>query len=184
MLVAVAALALALLTGHGPKFGPLAANQDQNRARSTGAPLAAVALATYPGQQQRGVFQTINRVVASGNTIVTIGSQTSDLIARQQFFVSANGGATWQLAPVHAVGGGQPALGYPALLAAVLAAGWQSASRPSGPARTGLTWTLAATHGIEPPATPRRPGMGAHQDRRRVPRGGRGAGRATARPRR
>ena len=151
VLVAVAALALALLTGHGPKFGPLTANQDQNRARSTGAPLAAVALATYPGQQQRGVFQTINRVVASGNTIVTIGSQTSGGVTRQQFFVSANGGATWHLAQVRSPDGGQPPLGYPAALLAGGPGGWVA----TGPqaiwtSPDGSSWTLAATHGISP----------------------------------
>ena len=155
VLVAVAVLALALLTGHGPKFGPLTANQHRTaNAATPQLPLAAVTFDTYPGQQQRGVFQTINRVVAAGNTIVTMGSQTSDGVVRQQFLVSANAGASWQLAPVRAPGGGQGVqapLGHPAALLAGGPGGW-AAIGPQAiwTSPTGLTWTLAATHGISP----------------------------------
>ena len=156
VLVAVAVLALALLTGHGPKFGPLTANQHQNPAPNAAAPqlpLAAVTFDTYPGQQQRGVFQTINRVVAAGNTIVTMGSQTSDGLVRQQFLVSTNAGASWQLAPVRAPGGGttQAALGHPAALLAGGPGGWAAVGPQAiWTSASGLTWTLAATHGIGP----------------------------------
>ncbi|HEX5299132.1 MAG TPA: hypothetical protein VFW50_19280, partial [Streptosporangiaceae bacterium] len=101
VLVAVAVLALALLTGHVLKFGPLTGDKHKSQGISSVAPqlpLAAVTLDTYPGQDKRGVFQTINRVVASGNTIVTMGSQTSDGVVRQQFLVSTNAGGTWRLA--------------------------------------------------------------------------------------
>ena len=152
VLVAVAVLALALLTGHGLKFGPLTA--DQHKTPNTVAPqlpLAAVTFDTYPGQQQRGVFQTVNRVVSVGNTMVTMGSQTSDGTVRQQFLVSTNAGSSWHLAPVRAPGGGQAALGHPAALLAGGPGGWVAV----GPhaiwtSPTGLTWTLAATHGISP----------------------------------
>jgi hypothetical protein len=156
VLVAVAALALALLTGHGPKSGPLAANQAKTQASggSTGTPLlplTAVTLATYPGQQQRGVFQTINRIVASGNTIVTMGAQTSGGIVRQQFFVSTNGGTSWRVASVAAPDGSQPPLGYPAALLAGGPGGWAAVgSQAIWTSRDGLSWTLAATHGISP----------------------------------
>ena len=157
VLVAVAVLALALLTGRGPKFGPLTANQHRTPAPNAVAPqlpLAAVTFDTYPGQQQRGVFQTINRVVAAGNTIVTMGSQTSDGVVRQQFMVSTNAGASWQLAPVRAPGGGQggqAALGHPAALLAGGPGGWVAVGPQAiWTSPTGLTWTLAATHGISP----------------------------------
>jgi Protein kinase domain len=97
-------LVLTLVTGHFPGFGHLAANQQQNMT------LAAASLGTYPGQEQRGVFQTVDRVVASGNTIVTMGSQTSDGVVRQQFFTSTDGGAAWRLASLHAPGGGPASL--------------------------------------------------------------------------
>ena len=117
-------------------------------------PLAAVTFDTYPGQQQRGVFQTINRVVAAGNTIVTMGSQTSDGVVRQQFLVSANAGASWQLAPVRAPGGGQGVqapLGHPAALLAGGPGGWVAVGPQAiWTSPSGLTWTLAATHGISP----------------------------------
>ena len=154
VLVAVAVLALALLTGHEPKSGPLTANQ--HRTPNTVAPqlpLAAVTFDTYPGQQQRGVFQTINRVVAAGNTIVTMGSQTSDGVVRQQFLVSANAGASWQLAPVRAPGGQgvQAALGHPAALLAGGPGGWVAVGPQAiWTSPSGLTWALAATHGISP----------------------------------
>ena len=152
VLVAVAVLALALLTGHGLKFGPL--TSDQHKTPNTAAPrlpLGAVTFDSYPGQQQRGVFQVINRIVAVGNTIVTTGSQTSDGVVRQQFLVSANAGASWHLAPVQAPGGGQAALGHPATLLAGGPGGWVAVGPQAiWTSPTGLTWTLAATHGITP----------------------------------
>ena len=152
VLVAVAVLALALLTGHGPKFGPLTGNQQRTaKPVAPQLPLGAVTFDTFPGQQQRGVFQTINRVVASGNTIVTMGSQTSDGVVRQQFFVSTDAGASWHLAPVRAPGGGQPPLGHPAALLAGGPGGWVAVGPQAiWTSQGGLTWTLAATHGISP----------------------------------
>ena len=152
VLVAVAVLALALLTGHGPKFGPLAANQHRPpNAAAPQLPLGAVTFDTYPGQQQRGVFQTMNRVVAAGNTIVTMGSQTSDGVVRQQFLVSTNAGASWQLAPVRAPGGGQAAPGHQAALLAGGPGGWVAVGPQAiWTSPSGLAWTLAATHGISP----------------------------------
>ena len=158
VLVAVAALAVALLTGHVLKFGPLSGDKHQAGQGITSVapqlPLAAVTLDTYPGQDQRGVFQSINRVVASGNTIVTMGSQTSDGVIRQQFLVSTNAGASWRLAPISALGGGQgaqAALGHPATLLAGGAGGWVAV----GPhaiwtSPTGQAWTLASSRGISP----------------------------------
>ena len=152
VVVAVAVLALALLTGHGPRFGPL--SSDPHKTPHTAAPrlpMGAVTFDTYPGQQQRGVFQVISRIVAYGGTLVTTGWQSSDGVVRQQFLVSTNGGASWHLAPVRAPGGGAPALGHPATRLAGGPGGWVAV----GPAAiwtspTGQIWTLAATHGISP----------------------------------
>ena len=153
VLVAVAALALALLTGHGPKFGQLADSRPPNQGQGPAAQ-PALTIGMYPGQQQRGVFQTVNRIVASGDTIVTMGSQTSDGVVRQQFFVSGNGGASWRLAPVHAAGGGpgvQPPLGHPAARLAGGPGGWLAVGPQAiWTSPNGLSWTLAATHGITP----------------------------------
>ena len=162
VLVAVAALALALLTGHGLKFGPvrfgpLAADPHKAATPNSIAPqlpMAAVTFDSYPGQEQRGVFQSVNRVVASGDTMVTLGSQTSDGLVRQQFLVSTNAGASWHLAPVSAPGGGQrvqAALGHPATLLAGGPGGWVAVGPQAiWTSQSGLTWTLAATHGISP----------------------------------
>jgi hypothetical protein len=154
VLVAVAVLALALLTGHGPKLGQLTSSQQANQAPNQGTtPQSALTIAMYPGQQQRGVFQTVNRIVAWGNTIVTMGSQTSDGVVRQQFFVSANGGASWRLAPVYAAGGQkvQAPLGYPAARLAGGPEGWLAVGPQAiWTSPNGLAWTLASTKGITP----------------------------------
>ena len=146
--VLAAALVLALTIGHVPGFSHLAANQQTMT-------VAAAALGTYPGQEQRDVSQTVDRVVASGNTIVTTGSQTSDGVVRQQFFASSDGGATWRLASVRAPGGGPPPLGHPASRLAGGPGGWVAVGPQAiWTSPDGLTWTLAATHGV----TPQRPG--------------------------
>jgi hypothetical protein len=143
--VVAAALVLALATGYIPKFGHLAANQQQNMA------VAAAAFGTYPDHEQRGVSQTVDRVVASGNTIVTMGSQTSDGVVRQQFFASTDGGATWRLASVHAAGGGPAPLGHVASRLAGGPGGWLAVGPQAiWTSPDGLNWTLAATHGISP----------------------------------
>src|SRR3984957_11087098 len=157
VLIAVAVLALALLTGHGPKLGQLSSSQQPDQVPNQGtAPQSALTIAMYPGQQQRGVFQTINRIVASGNTIVTMGSQTSDGVVRQQFFVSANGGASWHLAPVYAAGGQkvQAPLGYPAARLAGGPGGWLAVGPQAiWTSPNGQAWTLASTKGITPMLT-------------------------------
>ena len=146
--VIAALLVVALTTGHFPGFGHLAANQQQSMT------VAAAALGTYPGQEQRGVSQTVDRVVASGNTIVTMGSQTSDGVVRQQFFVSTDGALTWRLAPVRAPGGGPPPLGHRASRLAGGPGGWVAVGPQAiWTSPDGLTWTLAATHGL-----PQQPG--------------------------
>ncbi|MGD0603283.1 MAG: serine/threonine-protein kinase [Streptosporangiaceae bacterium] len=117
---AAATLVLVLHPDHGP--GSHLAGNEGNLA-------SASALPGYPGEQPRGVFQTISRIVSAGNTMVTTGSQTSDSVVRQQFFSSSDGGASWHLAPVRWMAEGTQAI-------------WTS--------RNGMSWTLAATHGITP----------------------------------
>ncbi len=147
--VAVAAiLAVVLVTGSSPKSGSLAGNTSGQSNRNLP---AANTLPTYQGQQQRGVFQTIDRVAAWGDTIATTGSLTSDGVARQQFFTSSDGGATWHLAPVQLPGGGQPPLGDIANRIAAGPSGWLGwGPNAIWTSQNGLTWTLAATHGLEP----------------------------------
>ena len=89
--------AIVMLMGHGPKAeAPTALEGGQGTLK----PVTTATLPTYPGQLARGVFQTIQRIVASGNTMVTTGSQATDGVVRQQFLVSSDAGRTWQLAPV------------------------------------------------------------------------------------
>jgi hypothetical protein len=145
---AAAILVVALLTGHSPKAGPLAADQQGNQGASGPTTVTA---ATYSGQLQRGVFQSIGRIVSYQGTIVAIGSQESDNVVRQQFLVSGDGGASWRLPQVLAPGGSQPPLDYAAARLAGGPRGWLAV----GPhaiwtSPDGQSWTLAATRGITP----------------------------------
>ena len=144
--VAVAALVSGLLMGHVISLGQLTASQIAAMGTT------AASLDTYPGQQPRGVFQAITRVVATGGTIVALGSQASDGQVRPQFFVSSDGGRTWGLAALRAPGGGgQVPLGHQATLLAGGPGGWLA----TGPqaiwtSKDGMSWTLASTRGIAP----------------------------------
>jgi serine/threonine protein kinase len=104
-----------------------------------------------PALQPPGVSRLIERIVAVGNKIVTTGSQTSGGVQHQQFFVSADGGATWYLAPMQQPGGSPPTTGHVADRIAGGPRGWVA----EGPqaiwtSKNGLSWTLAASHGISP----------------------------------
>jgi hypothetical protein len=145
-LAIIAAVVIFALTGHSRNSGQLAANQQDTA--------VAAALGTYPGQQHRGVSQTVDRVVASGNTIVTMGSQSSDGVTRQQFFASTDGGATWRLASVHASGGGTAPLGHAATRLAGGPSGWLAVGPQAiWTSTNGLSWTLASSSGV-----PQQPG--------------------------
>jgi hypothetical protein len=153
VLTMVGALAVALLTGQGPRLGQLTAHQGgqpEPVQQGQTAALTPAAFPVYPGQQQRGVFESLNRVIASGDTIVATGQQTGAGIARQQFFVSTNGGASWRLAP-ETVAGGQhsPAPGHIAPLLAGGPGGWLAIGQHAiWTSQDGTAWTLAAGHGI------------------------------------
>jgi hypothetical protein len=158
VLAMVGALAVALLTGHGPKLGQLSARQSGPPAQSQiglaqqgeTAGLTPAAFPTYPGQQQRGVFESLNRVVASGDTIVATGQQTGAGVTRQQFFVSTNGGASWRMATETVAGGTHsPAPGHIAPLLAGGSGGWLAIGEQSiWTSQNGVAWTLATSHGI------------------------------------
>ena len=142
-----AAVVFAILPGHTPKVGP-AANEG---GPGTATPVAPNTLPTYPGQLARGVFQRIDRIVASGSTMVTTGSQKTGNAVRQQFFVSTDAGRTWRLAPVQLPGGGQPPLGHEAIRIAGGQRGWMAfGDNAIWTSQDGQSWTLAGTRGITP----------------------------------
>ena len=118
----------------------------------------------------RGISQTLGRVASDGAEIVAVGSQDGTRIARAQFFVSADNGATWAMGAVRT----RPAARRPAAgpsaggsVAGALAggnvagfnvAGGNGAWVALGPdsiwtSPDGRTWTLASTTGL-----PLRPG--------------------------
>jgi hypothetical protein len=119
--------------------------------RPAGNAILTTALPAYVGQTQRGVFQTISRIVSSGDTMVTTGWQTNKngAVARQQFLVSSDGGKTLRLAPIHLPDGSQPPLGHLASLIAGGPNGWVAVgSNAIWTSRNGTSWILAATQGI------------------------------------
>ena len=75
-------------------------------------------------------------------------------MVRQQFFTSSDAGASWQLAPVRTAAGStatQPPLGHSAALLAGGPGGWVAVGPQAiWTSQNGLSWTLAATHGISP----------------------------------
>ncbi len=102
----------------------------------------------------RGISQTLGRVASDRAEIVAVGSQDGARIARAQFFVSTDAGATWAMGTVRTPAGGPPPPGY----AASFVAGGNGAWVALGPnsiwtSPDGRTWTLASTAGL-----PLRPG--------------------------
>jgi serine/threonine-protein kinase len=139
VLAAVSLAGVMLATHHNPKPGPAS---DQG-------PLAGPPV--NPAQQPAGVSRQIQRIAAAGNKIVTTGSQDSGGVLSQQFFVSDNGGATWYQAQMQLPDGSRPPAGHAAKWIAGGPRGWLA----EGPqaiwtSKNGLSWTLAATHGIDP----------------------------------
>ena len=142
-----AAVVFAILPGHAPKEGPAANEGDPG----TATPVAPNSLPTYPGQLARGVFQRIDRIVTSGSTMVTTGSQKTGDAVRQQFFVSTDAGQNWRLAPVQRPGGGQPPLGHEAIRIAGGQRGWMAFGDDAiWTSQDGQSWMLAGTRGITP----------------------------------
>jgi serine/threonine protein kinase len=142
VLAAVGLAVFVLATRHSPKAAP-AGDQSPAVVPSAGPPV-------NPAQQPPGVSREIERIVAAGTTIVTTGSQASDGVVRQQFFVSADGGATWYVAPMQWPRGA-PTAGHVAMRVAGGPRGWLAEGpRAIWTSKNGLSWTLAATQGIGP----------------------------------
>ena len=146
VLALVGAMAVALLTGHGPKASQASWGQPiptQSQSLNT------ASFPAYPGQGQRGVFESMNRVVASGTTVVATAQQTSAGVAHQQFYVSTDGGTSWRLAPAQSAAGGQPAVGSVAPLLAGGPGGWIAVGPDAiWTSQAGTSWTLVAAHGV------------------------------------
>jgi hypothetical protein len=119
--------------------------------------LAGADFGTDPGQQARGIFQSVSSVAAAGRTIVAVGSMTGQWIPRAQFLVSADGGRSWRLAQVRAPDGSVPSPADLPLPVAGGAArsgvrvGWLAlGDKAAWTSPDGQTWTLAPGTGIAP----------------------------------
>ena len=146
--VAVGIAAFATFGGSSGATGPAPSTL------SLGFPSATSAVSdftTTPADASRGIEQSLSRVASVGPVVVATGSQAGARIGRAQFFVSTDGGRTWQLATEQAQAGGDPPPGHPA----TQIAGGPGAWLAIGPdaiwtSQDGKTWTLAATQGITP----------------------------------
>ena len=131
--VAVVILSVALLTGHSAKTVSPAANQGSQPNQTC--PLRP----SSPRITGSSSAASSRRSTASSPRQHDRHDGLADQRRRRPPAVLrlADGGATWQLAPVQLPAAASPRSGTrPRCWPAVLAAGWQSASRPSGPART------------------------------------------------
>jgi hypothetical protein len=147
-MIAVGVAVVATFGGSNDGAGPAPATL------SVGFPPATAAgdlFSTTPGDQARGINQSLAQVASSGAQVVAVGSQTGARIGRAQFFVSADGGMTWKLGTEQAEGGGDPAPGHPAALIAGGQGQW-AAVGPSAiwTSQDGAAWTLVSTQGIAP----------------------------------
>jgi hypothetical protein len=147
-MVAVGIAAVATFGGSNGGAGPAPATL------SVGFPPATAAgglFSTTPGDEARGINQSLADVASSGSQVVAVGSQAGARIGRAQFFVSGDGGKTWKLGTEQAAGGGDPVPGH----AATLIAGGQGQWAAVGPSAVwtshdGLAWTLTSSQGIAP----------------------------------
>ncbi len=154
-MIVVAALVVAgflLFGGNGGAPAGAAAVRQYPPARLAGADFG-----TDPGQQARGIFQSVSALAASGGTVVAVGSLTGQWLPRAQFLVSADGGHSWQLAPVRAPGGAVPSpADLPLLVAGGTAlpggrGGWLAVGHGAAwTSQDGKAWTLAPGKGIAP----------------------------------
>ena len=97
------------------------------------------------------VFQTLTQVASSDGTVVAVGRQAGGDVTRAQFLVSTDAGSSWQVAPVRAAAGGDPAPGHPAQLVTPGPQGWLAVGPDAiWTSPDGRSWTLARTTGITP----------------------------------
>ncbi|MCW2946172.1 MAG: hypothetical protein JWR24_2889 [Actinoallomurus sp.] len=117
-----------------------------------GAVAADQLFATDPAATTSGRSHTLTGVVASGGTVVAIGSEQGGGYSRGQFLTSADGGRRWRLAQVRAAHGGDPPQGeYPQFVAGGTGAWTALGSTPAGTvawtSRDARTWTRQAVTG-------------------------------------
>jgi hypothetical protein len=114
-------------------------------------PAAQTGQFTAAAQAGPGVFQTLTQVASSDGTVVAVGRQAGGDVTRAQFLVSTDAGSSWQVAPVRAAAGGDPAPGHPAQLVTAGPQGWLAVGPDAIWTSTdGQSWTLARTTGITP----------------------------------
>ncbi len=148
---------VAVLAGVGFIVGRDEPAPEPSRPRSAypAARLADADFATTPSLNARGVSQALDAVASYGSMVVAAGSKTSAGLRRTQFFVSADGGRTWQLAPVTAPDGGEQLTSQAPTAIAAGPAGWLAlAPGMSWTSTTGRSWRVGPPPGL----TPMRPG--------------------------
>ncbi|MGD0241991.1 MAG: sialidase family protein [Streptosporangiaceae bacterium] len=116
--------------------------------------LAGRDFAPYLAGSTRGIVLSEGRVASAGDEVVAVGAESGQLVPRAQFFVSPDGGRTWSLGGVRAVGGGTPPPGHAARFVAGGAGAWVAIGSDAVWTSTdGQQWTLTSATGL-----PERPG--------------------------
>jgi hypothetical protein len=133
-------------SGHKPAGGP------GPRSPYPAARIADADFTTSPSLAARGIFQSLTAVNSYGATVVAAGEETGTRIARTQFFVSADSGRTWRLAPVTGPPAGAPAAAAVPVTIAGGPAGWVAlAPGMSWTSNTGRSWQQAPAGGVIAP---------------------------------
>jgi hypothetical protein len=102
----------------------------------------------------RGVMLSEGRVASAGAEIVAVGAESGQVVPRAQFFVSLDGGRSWNLGGMSAPGGGTPPPGHAAHYVAGGAGAWAAiGSSAVWTSADGRAWTLTSATGL-----PKRPG--------------------------
>lgn len=108
----------------------------------------------YQQASTRGIVLSEGRVASAGAEIVAVGAESGQLVPRAQFFVSLDGGRTWNLGGVTTADGGTPPPGHAARFVAGGAGAWAAIGSDAVWTSTdGRAWTLDSATGL-----PRQPG--------------------------
>jgi hypothetical protein len=111
--------------------------------------LAGRVFTPYLAGSTRGVVLSEGRVASSGAEIVAVGAESGQLVPRAQFFVSLDGGRSWNLGGVTSTDGGTPPPGHAARFVAGGSGAWAAiGSDAIWTSDDGRAWTLTSATGL------------------------------------
>jgi len=142
-------IAVVIIAGANNSNGTTTPSPDTTSLGFPPANFATADFTTSAAQAGRGLSQSLGAVVASGNEVVAIGTESGAQTNHTEFFVSQNGGRTWRLATEQGPGGANPAPGHRPTHIAVGPDGWVAVGPDSiWTSPNGTTWTLDSATGL------------------------------------